>query len=68
MKTTIVLEDVKLKKAFALTKIKTKTELIDVALDNLIKRYQIQNIKKYFGKSDLKIDLDSMRKREQWFS
>ncbi|MFC2478416.1 MAG: type II toxin-antitoxin system VapB family antitoxin, partial [Treponema socranskii subsp. buccale] len=41
MKTTIVLEDVKLKKAFALTKIKTKTELIDVALDNLIKRYQI---------------------------
>lgn len=65
MKTTIVLEDVKLKKAFALTKIKTKTELIDVALDNLIKSYQIQNIKKYFGKSDLKIDLDSMRKREQ---
>ena len=65
MKTTIVLEDVKLKKAFALTKIKTKTELIDVALDTLIKRYQIQNIKKYFGKSDLKIDLDSMRKREQ---
>ena len=65
MKTTIVLEDVKLKKAFALTKIKTKTELIDIALDNLIKRYQIQNIKKYFGKSDLKIDLDSMRKREQ---
>jgi len=65
MKTTIVLEDVKLKKAFALTKIKTKTELIDVALDNLIKRYQIQNIKEYFGKSDLKIDLDSMRKREQ---
>ena len=65
MKTTIVLEDVKLKKAFTLTKIKTKTELIDVALDNLIKRYQIQDIKKYFGKSDLKIDLDSMRKREQ---
>ena len=65
MKTTIVLEDVKLKKAFALTKIKTKTELIDVDLDNLIKRYQIQDIKKYFGKSDLKIDLDSMRKREQ---
>ena len=68
MKTTIVLEDVKLKKAFALTKIKTKTELIDVALDNLIKRYQIQNIKKYFGKSYLKIDIYSMRKREQCFS
>ncbi|UTC74955.1 type II toxin-antitoxin system VapB family antitoxin [Treponema sp. OMZ 792] len=68
MRTTIVLNDSKIQKAFALTKIKTKTELIEVALDNLIKKYQIQDLKNYFGKCNLDIDLDNLRiKRWKYF-
>ncbi|UTC66746.1 MULTISPECIES: type II toxin-antitoxin system VapB family antitoxin [unclassified Treponema] len=68
MRTTIVLNDSKIQKAFVLTKIKTKTELIEVALDNLIKKYQIQDLKNYFGKCSLDIDLDNLRiKRWKYF-
>ena len=63
MRTTIVLNDAKIQQAFALTKIKTKTELIEVAIDNLIKKYQIQDLKSYFGKCNLEIDLDTLRNR-----
>nr|WP_315312981.1 type II toxin-antitoxin system VapB family antitoxin [Treponema denticola] len=66
MRTTIVLNDSKIQQAFALTKIKTKTELIEVAIDNLIKKYQIQDLKSYFGKCNLEIDLDTLRNRPKW--
>ena len=66
MRTTIVLNDSKIQQALALTKIKTKTELIEVAIDNLIKKYQIQDLKSYFGKCNLEIDLDTLRNRAKW--
>ena len=64
MKTTIMLKDSKVEQAFALTKLKTTTELLDTALDNLIRKYQIQELKEYFGKVNLNINLDELRNRE----
>ncbi len=39
-----------------LTHIKTKTELIRLALVNLIRKEKIQGLKNYFGRVDLEID------------
>ena len=64
MKTTIMLKDSKVEQAFALTKLKTTTELLDTALDNLIRKYQIQELKEYFGKVNLNMNLDELRNRE----
>ncbi|AEE15533.1 type II toxin-antitoxin system VapB family antitoxin [Treponema brennaborense] len=47
----------------ALTKIQTKTDVIKVALENLIQKEKIQGLKKYYGKVDLGIDVDTLRKR-----
>jgi len=63
MRTTLDLPENLINEAMALTKIKTKTDLIKTALLNLIQREKIRNIKKYFGKVDLEIDLDQIRER-----
>jgi hypothetical protein len=49
--------------AMAITKIKTKTDVIKVALQNLIQKEKVKDIKKYYGKIDLDMDLDVLRKR-----
>ena len=41
----------------------TKTELIKIALRNIIQKNKIQQLKSFKGKVDLDIDLDSLRKR-----
>jgi hypothetical protein len=41
----------------------TKTDLIKKALTNLIQKEKIKDLKNYFGKVDLDLDLDSLRKR-----
>ncbi|GHV49170.1 hypothetical protein AGMMS49546_39900 [Spirochaetia bacterium] len=46
-----------------ITKIKTKTDVIKTALENLIQREKIKGLKDYAGKIDLEIDLEAMRKR-----
>jgi len=46
-----------------LTKEKTKTGVIKIALLNLIEREKIKDLKKYYGKVDLNIDLNVLRKR-----
>lgn len=65
MRTTLDLPENLINEAMALTKIKTKTDLIKTALINLIQREKIRNIKKYFGKVDLEIDLDLIRERSK---
>ena len=65
MRTTLDLPENLINEAMALTKIKTKTDLIKTALSNLIQREKIRNIKKYFGKVDLEIDLDLIRERSK---
>jgi hypothetical protein len=47
----------------SLTKITTKTELIRVALENVVQREKISGISKYFGKLNLDIDLNKLRNR-----
>ena len=63
MRTTLDLPEELIKEAMALTHISTKTDLIKTALQNLIQKEKIKDIEQYFGKVNLDIDLDSLRKR-----
>jgi len=63
MRTTLDLPEELIDEAMELTSIKTKTELIKTALVNLIQKEKIKGIKNYYGRIDLEIDLNSMRKR-----
>jgi hypothetical protein len=68
MRTTLDLPESLLNEAMAVTHIKTKTELIKVALYNLIQKEKIKGIKSYFGKIDLSLDLNIMRDRSNGIS
>ena len=63
MRTTLDLSDSLLEEAMALTKIRTKTEVITRALENLIQKEKLQQLESYYGKVDMDIDLDALRKR-----
>ncbi len=63
MRTTLDLPETLIDEALALTHIQTKTDLIKTALVNLIQKEKIKDIKKYYGKIDLDIDLNASRKR-----
>jgi len=63
MRTTLELPDTLVNEAMSLTKISTKTELIKFALQNVIQREKIKGITNYFGKLNLDINLDKLRKR-----
>ena len=63
MRTTLDLSAPLLEEAMAVTKIRTKTEVITRALENLIQKEKVQQLKNYYGKIDLDIDLDALRKR-----
>ena len=63
MRTTLALSAPLLEEAMALTKIRTKTEVITRALENLIQKEKVQQLKNYYGKIDLDIDLGALRKR-----
>ena len=62
MRTTLDLPDALVKEALALTKIKTKTELIKYALENIIQRQKIIGLIKYFGKINLENDIKKSEK------
>ena len=63
MRTTLDLPDKLLKEAMAITHIKTKTDVIKIALKNLIQKEKIKDFKNFFGKVDLEIDLNTLRNR-----
>lgn len=63
MRTTLDLPESLIQEAMDLTRIKTKTEVIKSALQNLIQKEKVKDLKKYYGKIDLNIDLDTMRNR-----
>ncbi len=63
MRTTLDLPKELIEEAMAITHSATKTDLIKTALQNLIQKEKIKEIKQYFGKINLDIDLDSLRKR-----
>jgi Uncharacterized protein conserved in bacteria (DUF2191). len=63
MRTTLDLPEALLKEAMELTKMNTKTDVIKMALQSLIQKEKIKDIKNYYGKIDLDIDLNAMRNR-----
>ena len=63
MRTTLDIPDNLVREAMALTHITTKTALIKTALSNLIQREKVKDLNRYFGKVDLDIDLNKLRKR-----
>ena len=63
MRTTLDLPEALIDEAMALTHIQTKTDLIKTALQNLIQKEKIKDLKKYFGKVNLDIDLAVLRNR-----
>ena len=67
MRTTLDLPEDLVAEAMKITDIKTKTKVIVTALEQLIKKTKISEIKKYKGKVDLDIDLDELRGRKCQF-
>jgi hypothetical protein len=63
MKTTFDLPEKLINEAMKLTHIRTKTAVIILALQELIRNVKIVGIKKYRGKIDLDIDLSELRNR-----
>jgi Arc/MetJ family transcription regulator len=63
MRTTLELPDALVNEAMSITNIPTKTELVKFALENVIQREKIKELANYFGKINLDIDLDKLRKR-----
>ncbi len=63
MRTTLDLPEELLKEAMLVSNIKTKTKVITIALQELIRKSQISELKKYKGKVDLDIDLNQLRNR-----
>ena len=63
MRTTIDLPENLVNEAMKLTNIHTKTDVIKEALQNLIQREKVKELKKFAGKVNLDIDMNKMRKR-----
>ena len=64
MRTTLDLPEELINEAMKATRIQTKTRVIITALEELIRKLKISEIKHYKGKIDLEIDLDSIRGRQ----
>jgi len=63
MRTTLNLPDDLVREAMEITKSPTKTSLITTALEDLVRRRKMTDIKEYFGRVDLDVNLDVIRKR-----
>ena len=63
MRTTLDLPEKLLNEAMKITHIDTKTGVIVRALEELIRKSTISDLKQYKGKIDLEIDLDEIRDR-----
>ena len=53
-----------MKEAMLLTDVKTKTEVIIVALKELIRKNKIAKLKNYKGTVNLEMDVDILRNRD----
>ena len=63
MRTTLDLPIDLLDEAMKATHIKTKTKVIIIALEELIRKSKISELKEFKGKVDLDIDLNTIRGR-----
>ncbi len=65
MRTTLDIPEKLIDEAMKLTKASTKTELIKIALFNIIQKNKIKSLKDYKGKINLDMDLDILRNRRE---
>ena len=63
MRTTLDLPESLIAEAMKLSHQRTKTAVIIAALEEYIRKGRIQGLKKYKGRVDWDIDLDTLRKR-----
>ena len=63
MRTTLDLPEDLLHKAMSVSHIKTKTQVITLALQELVRKSELSGLKKFKGKVNLDIDLDVIRDR-----
>jgi Arc/MetJ family transcription regulator len=63
MRTTLDLPEELMQEAMETAHVKTKTNVIILALKDLIRKSKISGLKKFKGKVDLDIDLDLLRGR-----
>ena len=63
MRTTLDLPEDLLKEAMLVSHIKTKTKVITIALEELVRKSKISELKKFKGKVDLDIDINLLRNR-----
>jgi hypothetical protein len=63
MRTTLDLPKDLIDEAMKASKIKTKTQLIITALEDLIRKSKISGLKKFKSKIDLDIDMNAIRGR-----
>jgi hypothetical protein len=64
MRTTLDLPEDLVKEAMKASCIDTKTQVIIIALQDLIRKLKLSGLKKFKGKIDMDIDLDAMRGRK----
>jgi Arc/MetJ family transcription regulator len=67
MRTTLDLPEDLVEEAMKATNIKTKTKVIVAALEQLIRKSKIAEIKNYKGQVDLDIELNELRGRKCQF-
>ena len=63
MRTNIVLDDELVQEAFSLTGIRTKRELVHVALNELVRRRRKKDLLELAGKVKLRADFDHKKMR-----
>ena len=63
MRTTLDIPENLMAEALEITNARTKTDLIKLALRNIIRKNHIQALKQFRGKISLDIDLEAVRKR-----
>lgn len=64
MRTTLDLPEKLLERAMQVSNTKTKTKTIILALEELVRKSTISDLKNYKGAVDLEIDLDRLRDRQ----
>ena len=63
MRTTVDLPSDLVQEAMTITKARTKTEMLKIALANIVQQARREKILRYHGKLDLDIDMDILRDR-----
>jgi len=63
MRTTLDLPGALVEEAMKVSHQKTKTAVIITALEELVRKRNLQEIKKFKGRIDLDVDLSAVRKR-----